>query len=216
VVAIANPIVTPELLEKARAPVAHPWLEPGSPPVVLGAGRLTRQKRFDVLLHAFALVTRTRPARLLLLGEGEDRVELEALASSLGLSADQYSFPGYVENPYAYMSRASLFVLSSDFEGLPSVLIEALATGCPVVSTDCPGGASEILRGGAVAPLVPVDDPPALAAAMLRLLEEPPDREPLRQRGLDYGMATAVDRYLEVLLAAGRSQSSQQVGGPFR
>ena len=134
-----NPVVTPEVREKALALLDHPWFEPGQPPVVLAVGRLTKQKDFPSLIRAFAQVLPKRPARLLILGEGVDRPMLEELVEQLGLQ-DHVSIPGFVENPYAYMSRASLYVLSSRWEGLPTVLIEALYCGLPIVATDCPSG----------------------------------------------------------------------------
>ncbi|MGB9554008.1 MAG: glycosyltransferase, partial [bacterium] len=141
---IYNPVITPELFAKAEEPVDHPWFRPGEPPVILGVGRLTAAKDFPTLIRAFALVHKERPARLMILGEGEDRPELEALVRELGLEQD-VALPGFVENSYKYMKRAAVFVLSSRWEGLPTVLIEALALGTPVVSTDCPSGPKEIL-----------------------------------------------------------------------
>ena len=126
------------------------------------------------------------------------RMELEALARELGV-ADDVALPGFVLNPFPYMARASLFVLSSAWEGLPGVLIEALACGCPVVSTDCPSGPAEILDGGTYGPLVPVGNERALAEAMLSVLNTPPDREELRARATMFSIEPAVDRYVDVL-----------------
>ncbi len=139
---IYNPVVNAGLLEKAAAPLDHPWFAPGSPPVILGAGRIHPDKDFPTLLRAFARVREQRSARLIVLGEAKRDARQEALlqlADELGIAED-LAFPGFVGNPYAYMSRAAVFVLSSLWEGLPGVLIEALACGCPVVSTDCPNG----------------------------------------------------------------------------
>lgn len=168
---IYNPVVTPELLERAKEPLAHPWFAPGQPPVILGVGRLTKQKDFPTLIRAFALVRRERPARLLILGEGEERSRLEALVKELGLEGD-VALPGFVDNPYAYMSRAAVFVLSSAWEGLPNVLIQAMACGCPVVSTDCPSGPAEILENGKYGPLVPVGDVEHLFRAIVTIMDE--------------------------------------------
>jgi glycosyltransferase involved in cell wall biosynthesis len=198
---IYNPVVTPELLEKAREPVDHPWLAPGQPPVVLGVGKLKVQKSFRTLIRAFARVRAVRPARLVILGEGARRRALEAEVDELGLR-DDVALPGYVRNPWAWMARASVFVLSSRWEGLPGALIEAMACGCPVASTDCPSGPAEVLAGGAYGPLVPVGDPDALAAAILALLDAPPDRARLRARAAEFSVDRAVERYLEVLLGA--------------
>ena len=145
---IYNPIVTAGLPEKAAAPLDDPWFAPDAPPVVLGVGRLAPQKDFPTLLRAFAQVRAEREARLILLGEGPERRPLEQLARQLGVAAD-VRLPGTDHNPFRYMSRAAVFALSSIYEGLPGVLIQALACGCRVISTDGPGGAREVLDDGA-------------------------------------------------------------------
>lgn len=200
-----NPVVDDAMLEKARAPLDHPWLDGSGPPVVLGAGRLSDQKDFPTLIRAFALLRRRRPARLVILGSAkvhaktvERRDELLALAAELGV-ADDVQLPGATENPFAWMARASVFALSSRFEGLGNVLIEAMACGCPVVSTDCESGPAEILAGGRLGPLVPVGDVPALAAALERVLDATPDRDALRRRAAEFGVDRAVDAYLALL-----------------
>ncbi len=139
---------------------------------MLGVGRLSAQKNCPLLIRAVAKVRRQRPVRLLILGEGDDRAALEALVRDLDLT-DCVGLPGFVDNPFAYMRHAQLFVLSSDWEGLPTVLIEALACGCPVVSTDCPSGPLEILDGGTYGALVPMRDEDSLADAILASLENP-------------------------------------------
>lgn len=194
---IYNPVVGEQTLCLANAPLDHPWFAPGEPPVVLGVGRLTAQKDFDVLIRAFASVRNMRPARLMILGEGELRPELEALVRQLGIGAD-VALPGFQANPLAYMRRAALFVLSSRFEGLPTVLVEAMACGTPVVSTDCPSGPAEILEGGKWGRLVPVGDAPALADAMAATLAEanPPQVE---ARAAAFGVENAVNAYLQLM-----------------
>ena len=202
---IYNPVVTDDLLERARRVSEHPWLSTvaegssGAPPVVLGVGRLAGQKDFGTLIRAFAAVRRVQAARLIILGEGAQRANLEALAAALGVAED-VSLPGFADNPFAFMARADLFVLSSRFEGLPGALIQAMACGCKVVSTDCPSGPAEILRGGQLAPLVPVGDAEALAQAMLETLNEPAARPELRERALDFSEETIIPQYLNVLL----------------
>jgi glycosyltransferase involved in cell wall biosynthesis len=196
-----NPVVSPELLQRARQSSPHPWLADGAAPVVVAAGRLKPQKNFPLLLRAFARLRQQRPARLLILGEGKQRQELETLARELRI-ADDVAMPGYAPNPYAAFSRAALFVLSSDWEGLPTVLIEALACGCPVVATDCPSGPAEILAGGRYGELVPMGDVERLAAAMARTLDHPLAAEILRARGAEFGLERSVARYLELLLPA--------------
>lgn len=143
---VRNPVWTPRLERLAREAPPHPWLEQASVPVILGAGRLTRQKDFLTLVRAFAQVRAVRECRLLVLGEGRQREALLALAKTLGVERD-VALPGFQRNPYAWLARASLFVLSSAWEGSPNVLTEALALGVPVVATDCPSGPREILAG---------------------------------------------------------------------
>lgn len=204
IVTIHNPVVSPDVERKAREPLDHPWFQPGEPPVVLGVGRLVKQKDFPTLIQAFARVRAERPARLVILGEAQSdrrRDRLLELATSLGVAED-FALPGLVDNPYAYMARAGVFALSSAWEGLSGVLVEALACGCPVVSTDCPGGSAETLEGGHYGPLVPVSDPAALADAILTVLDAPPDPERLRARARHFDVASSVDRYLEQLLGA--------------
>ena len=194
---VYNPVITPAILAQSRTLPEHPWFESGGPPVILGVGRLTRQKDFLTLVRAFAELRRRRRARLIILGEGEDRPALEGLVAELGLR-DSVSLPGFRDNAAAYMARSALFVLSSAWEGLPTVLIEALAAGTRVVSTDCPSGPREILQGGRLGALVPVGDAPALACAMERALSQtdpPPPPEALTAFTLD----AAVDHYLRLI-----------------
>ncbi len=194
---IYNPTVPSEMPALMKAPLDHPWFHPGAPPVVLGAGRLVGQKDFPTLLRAFARVRRKRPARLVILGEGERRSELEALAAALEVTED-VDLPGFAANPFAYMSRAGVFALSSKWEGLGMVLVEALACGCPVVSTDCRAGPSEILQEG-VGALVPVGDDAALAAAIEAVLDNPPPRERLVERGMEFTVERSVEQYAQFI-----------------
>lgn len=196
-----NPVVTPELLASARASAPHPWLvadQPGRRPVVLGAGGLRRQKNFPLLLRAFARLRREQDCRLIILGEGRQRARLCRLAERLGVAED-VSLPGFVSNPYAYMARAALFVLSSYWEGSPNVLTEAMALGTPVVATDCPSGPREILDGGRYGELVGIDDDAALARAMARTLSRPPAAEQLREAVSHYTLACSTQEYMDAL-----------------
>jgi glycosyltransferase involved in cell wall biosynthesis len=194
---VYNPVITPAGLAAAKQVPDHPWFAPGQPPVILGVGRLTQQKDFPTLIRAFAEVRRRRAARLMILGEGEDRPGLTALAVELGV-ADDVALPGFRDNAMAYMSRSRLFVLSSAWEGLPTVLIEALAAGTRVVSTDCPSGPREILQDGRLGALVPVGDAAALAEAMLDALENP--AAPLPSDALTpFTKEAAVDHYLRLI-----------------
>ena len=199
VVAIYNAVTGPELAAQAGAALDHPWFEDGQPPVILGVGKLKAQKDFPTLLRAFAELRKTHAARLIILGEGPERAALEALARDLGIAGDA-ALPGFAQNPFAYMARADVFALSSAFEGLPGVLIQALACGCPVVSTNCPSGPDEILEGGRHGRLVPVGDASALARAMAATLDAPPDREALKRRGAFFSADRAVEAYLDLLL----------------
>ena len=166
---IYNPVVNPQLLENAKQSVDHPWFAAGEPPVVLGVGRLVEQKDFSTLIRAFAKVRQSRPARLMILGNGKERKRLDALISELGIEND-VAMLGFTNNPYAYMAKAAVFVLSSAWEGLPTVLIEALAAGAQVVSTNCESGPEEILAGGKYGDLVPVGDSQAMAQSILSVL----------------------------------------------
>jgi len=168
---IYNPVVLPEHAAAAREVPEHPFFGANEPPVVLGIGRLTRQKNFPLLVRAFARVRQRCDARLVILGEGEDRRDLEQLIAAEGIGAD-VSLPGFVKNPHAYLGAAGVFALSSDWEGLPTVLIEALAAGCRVVSTNCPSGPEEILQGGRLGRLVPLGDAAALANAIFEALTD--------------------------------------------
>ncbi len=192
---IRNPVITPELDIQAAEPCAHPWLAPGQPPVIMGAGRLQRQKDFPTLIHAFARLRATRDCRLLILGEGSGRPKLEALVAGLGLSAS-VDLPGFQANPYSFLARAGLFVLSSAWEGSPNVLTEAMALGVPVVATDCPSGPEEILDGGRYGPLVPIGDVAALAEAMRATLDHPLPAARLRGAVAEYEQTRSAERYL--------------------
>jgi glycosyltransferase involved in cell wall biosynthesis len=195
---VYNPIVTPELLNKSKVPLEHPWFRNGEPPVILGVGRLTAQKAFNVLIEAFAQARRSQPCRLLILGEGEERPMLEALIKRLALEGD-VELPGFVSNPYAYMVNAALFVLSSKWEGLPTVLVEAMSLGTPVIATDCPSGPREILKSGQYGALVPMDDPEALALAIQNVLANHTNC-PQEESWKPYKLDVVTDQYLSMLL----------------
>lgn len=206
IMTIYNPVVTPELLRQQAEPVDDPWFQPGAPPVILGAGRLGRAKDFPTLIRAFARLRRGRPARLVIFGKGKRErktarriAELKGLASALGV-ADDVAFPGFVANPFAYMARAAVFTLSSINEGLPAVLIQAMACGCPVVSTDCPSGPAEILADGRYGRLVPPGDDAALAAAIEATLHAPPAAETLRERAGFFSVERAAVQYERLML----------------
>lgn len=192
-----NPVVTPDLFLKGQEPLDHPWFGGTAPPVVLGVGRLTRQKDFATLIRAFARVRCQREARLMLLGEGEERPYLESLVQELGLE-DDVALPGFVSNPFAYMSRAAMLVLSSAWEGLPGVVVQALAVGTPVIATDCESGPREILADGRFGQLVPVGDEIAIAQAILEQIGQP--KRPVPQEAWRrFTDEHAIGEYLRIL-----------------
>jgi glycosyltransferase involved in cell wall biosynthesis len=195
---IYNPVITPELQVKKDASIDHPWFEKNQPPVVLAVGRLTKQKGFDVLIRAFAQVRRKRVARLLILGEGEDRWELIGLAKKLEVDKD-VDLPGFVSNPYPYMANASVFVLSSRWEGLPTVLVEALFCGVPLVATDCPSGPREILKNGQYGQLVPVENTDSLSQAIINALDG--NIRPIPQNSWQaFTLDSVIKQYVSTLL----------------
>jgi glycosyltransferase involved in cell wall biosynthesis len=204
VTVLHNPTLTPDLALRRAEPVQHPWFAAGGPPVLLNVGRLAHQKDHPTLLRAFARVRRRRPARLMIAGKGDPKhiERVYRLAAELGIR-DDVDVLGFVRNPLPYMARATVFVLSSRFEGFPNVLLEALACGTPVVSTDCPSGPSEILDHGTYGALVPVEDAPALADAIEATLDHPPDPEKLRARAAMFDYDCAIARYQAVLLGSG-------------
>jgi glycosyltransferase involved in cell wall biosynthesis len=193
---VYNPIVDPSMIARAAEPPDHPWLAGGGPPVILGVGRLTGQKDFATLVSAFALVRERRPCRLLIIGEGEERERLEALAEMLGVQ-DALDLAGFQPNPLPFMRESRLLVLSSRWEGFGNVLVEALYCGTPVVSTDCPHGPREVLADGKHGRLVPVGDPQALADAIAESLNEAPDTQRLRERAAVFSAASSADGYLD-------------------
>ncbi|MGI9490916.1 MAG: glycosyltransferase [Geminicoccaceae bacterium] len=195
---INNPVVTEHLLEAKNQLPDHPWLSDVSDPLMIAVGRLTKQKDFGTLLRAFALMRQQRPARLMILGEGEDRSSLEALARDLGIE-QHVQMPGFVPDPLSYVSKASVFVLSSAWEGFGNAIVEALACGCPVVSTDCPSGPREVLGGGEYGRLVAVGDHQALSEAVLDVLKNPLASHELTKRAMEFHVDKIVDQYLAVM-----------------
>ena len=213
---IYNPVVTPRLTVLSREVPAHPWLAGGGPPVILSAGRFAWVKDFPTLIRAFHKLSMVTPARLILLGDGSQRKHLTALVRRLDLE-DRVSMPGWVDNPYAFMARASLFATSSRMEGLQNVLIEALACGCPCVSTDCPSGPAEILESGRIGRLVPIADVEALAEAMRLTLEDPPPRTLLLKRAEYFSAENLVARYERLITETVRDhRDGARLGNEFR
>ncbi len=193
---IYNPVPTERINEMSQQPIHHHWLMEKQLPVLLAVGRLEAQKDFATLIRAFQKLE--HPARLIILGEGSQRPILEKFIQEAELQ-ERVELVGFVENPYPYMKQASTLVMSSIHEGFPNVLVEALACGCPVVSTDCPTGPSEILEKGRYGRLVPVGDSDALARAISQTLNSPPDPEFLKQRVMAFSPDVIADQYLALL-----------------
>ena len=195
---VYNPVVTQQILEMSCANIDLPWLIKDGRKLIVAAGRHTKQKDFATLIRAFALVQSKTNARLVIMGEGELRSDLERIVAENSLQ-EVVSLPGFVVNPFAVMKQADLFVLSSAWEGLPNVLIQAMACGTPVVSTDCPSGPAEILESGKWGRLVPVGDIKAIAKAMLDTLTET-DHPDVASRAAYFSVGRAADEYLRLLL----------------
>lgn len=197
---IYNPVLDADLFSKAWEQLQHPWFAAGEPPVILSVGRLMPQKDFGMLVKAFARVRQQRPARLLILGDGEEKENLERLVRTLNLQGD-VALPGYESNPYRYMARSAVFALSSKWEGFGIVLVEALALGARIVSTDCPSGPNEILQGGKLGALVPVNDIEAMARALVDALQKSARPAPLSQLR-SFEQHTVTQSYLELFCPA--------------
>ena len=197
---IQNPLDLEEIRRKSAEAVPRGLF--GGGPVLVAAGRLTELKGYSYLLKAFAMLARESPARLLILGEGEERQKFEELAAGLGISG-RVRFLGFDRNPFRYMGRASAFVFPSLYEGFPNVIIEAMACGAPVISTDCQSGPSEIITDGKDGLLVPVRDEKALYLAMKKMLGDAKLRKRLaaggRRRALDFEARKIMRRYEAVL-----------------
>ncbi|RLM95057.1 glycosyltransferase [Haloarcula sp. Atlit-7R] len=190
-----NPVDVEQIRGRARQPVEHEWVENDERDVVLFVGRHARQKNLDGWVRAFEKVVNRNPnARAVIAGKGPCRAQVQTTVEQLGLS-DVVSLPGFVDNPYRYMTKSDVFLLSSQYEGLPTVLIECLAVGCPVVSTDCPSGPREILSDGEHGTLVPIDDMDGLANAVCDTLADPPDSDRLRSRADDFSPKPVFDEY---------------------
>ncbi|MXR52998.1 glycosyltransferase [Halovenus sp. WSH3] len=190
-----NPVDVAEIQRRARQPVDHPWLEDDDRDVVVFVGRHTEQKALDTWVRTFQRVYEENPdARGIIAGTGPQSEEIADAIEAAGLS-EAVTMPGYVENPYGLMSRADVFLLSSRYEGLPTVLIEALACGCPVVATDCESGPREILDNGKFGVLAPVGDERALATGVTELLDAPPATDLLRARAAEFAPDAVLDAY---------------------
>jgi glycosyltransferase involved in cell wall biosynthesis len=208
---LPNPVITPLFRKQSAEAPPHPWLTDGGPPVVLAVGALEPRKNFAMLLRAVARLRQRLPVRLIVLGEGPQRAELETLAGELGI-IDAVAMPGFTRNVAAWLASASALALSSTYEGFGCVIVEALACGCPVVSTDCPYGPREILADGRYGRLVEPNDYHGLAVALEETLAERTDHRALVERARQYTVARAADAYLALMF---RDQSNRP-GEPLR
>jgi len=196
-IVLYNPGITPKVRENAKQPVDHPWFGSNQPPVILSVGRLHMQKDYGTLLEAFKLVRQKQAARLMILGDGEERQNLEKQIQDLDI-ADDVSLPGFVDNPHAYMSNAAVYVLSSRWEGLPTVLVEALYCGATLVATDCPSGPKEILQDGKLGCLVQMQNPESIADGIQKALDgTAPKVKPDSWRV--YDLDIIIEQYIDLL-----------------
>ena len=198
VTVIHNPVIPEGFSELLQAPADHPFFAEGAPVVFAGIGRLIAQKDFATLVSAFAALRRQRPARLAIIGDGPLRAALQAQVQQLGIGPD-VAFLGTRENPFAFMARAAAVVVSSRHEGFCNVVVEALAAGAPVISTDCDFGPGEFLAGGRHGRLVGVGDAGAMTAAMLATLDEKQPNERNRERGLAFTAQASAAHYAALI-----------------
>ncbi len=190
---IYNPIDIKGIREKAKEPTNHPWFDKKDRPIIISVGRLSPEKDFSTLIKAFALVLKERQTRLVILGEGLERPYLERLITELGIG-DSVALLGFQDNPYKFMKKADLFVMSSIFEGLPTVLLEAMAIGTPIVSTDCPSGPAELLVQHPER-IVPMRNPNKLATTILSNMNNGEEKNDMS----GFSMDTACKSYYDIL-----------------
>ena len=173
---IYNPTINPRLLRLSQEEIVEDWYLQAKRPIILAVGRLSLQKDFDTLIKAFAKLKHFHDANLIILGDGAEKERLSELIVRHNLQSSVI-MPGFVKNPYKFMGSADLFVLSSVYEGLPNVLIEALSMGTSVISTSCRSGPAEILNDDSFGSLVPVGNDDALFDAMKLVLDKPQDAQ---------------------------------------
>jgi len=198
IAAVPSPIVPEANFTRQYPRPEHPWFAEGEPPVIISVGELSPRKDFATLLRAFAKVRVQTPCRLVILGKGGQKQALLALAQELGVATD-FDLPGFQPNPYDFLAHASLFAFSSRWEGLPLALVEALAAGTPVVSTDCPSGPREVLQDGQYGNLIPVGDDDQMAQAIMETLRQPLPAETLKQAVRRFEIEASASAYLAAL-----------------
>lgn len=197
-VCVYNIIKDQNSINRSQEQVEHVWLLDKEYPVIISAGTMTKRKGFADLIHAFSILSASRPVRLIILGDGYLLNDLADMVKQLGLE-DKVSLPGNVQNPLKYFSHSDVFVLSSYAEGMPNVLVEAMMCGCTPVATDCPTGPRELLQGGKYGYLVPMHDPTAIAAAIEQALNNPIPKELLAEAVRPFEESAVVERHFEVL-----------------
>jgi glycosyltransferase involved in cell wall biosynthesis len=210
---ILNPISHSRVNQLAKEPINHPWFQTPEIPVIVTAARLAKQKQLDSLLRAFAQVVKVTAVRLLILGEGPLRAELESLCRNLNIEESVW-MPGYDSNPYRYMANCDVFVLASAWEGCPIALQEAMACGAAVVVTDAPGGMKDIVDDGKYGMIVPTGNPDALAKGLLQILTQPGlkqhYREQAKQRSQDFHYLNISKQYFDFCLSVLESHSKNK------
>lgn len=194
---VPTPVIYPELLAKAELPSGHPWIDIEAVPVIVGAARLQPHKGFVALVRAFAEIRAAAPLRLIILGEGPEHDRILNEAARLNV-ADDVSLPGFIDNPFPFMKKAAVFALVSEYEGMPNVLVQAMALATPVVATNCPSGPSEVLEGGKYGELIPVNDHAALVAALRKLIGSNRRHDSAERVRAVFGSEEATTRYLAV------------------
>ncbi len=209
VMMINNPSADPEIAIKAQAEVDHPWLDQHEVPVAVAVGRLAAVKDVSTLIRAFAIVVSKTPCRLLVIGQGVEEQKLKDLASELNIS-DSIDFIGFVDNPWAYMKRADIFVMSSRVEGSPNSLIEAMFLGVPAIATDCPTGPKEILQDGKLGHLIEMGDHESFARAWLEILADPEKAKATAESAMEHISRFEFDTVVNEFLA----MFSKQLEGP--
>lgn len=192
---VPTPVISEDVIAQGQVNVDHPWFVHHDKPVVLSAGRLEPQKSFHTLIRAFAKLRKRRDARLIILGDGTQREHLRSEIRAHGIE-EHVALPGFTKNPFAYMSRADAFALTSTFEGLPNVLVQAMAFGTPIVATDCRSGPSEVLCNGRYGRLVAVGDEEAIADGLEWALSVPRQRDASEYARVTYGARQAAQAYL--------------------
>lgn len=199
---VYNPAYRPEIHDRSKIDVDHPWLRANNANLIVTAARFVPQKDLATLLNAFAVVLTHEPnAKLVVLGDGPLRADLETQAKCLGIS-ESVSMPGSDANPFRWFARAKVFAMSSRWEGFGMTLVEAMACGCNIVSTACPSGPSEILDDGRFGTLVPVADTARLGAAIVNALRAPRAGQRNVDRAKEFSLATSVDGYTKLMQAA--------------